>query len=811
MKLSAIGIVLFFTLSVFGVEHGSLMTTVQEVTNLANNNEVKTEVINASKEYLYQLTLYRQGKLSFASLQSHYDSSFSHLLSTVKSLIIEDTTGTIVPIQLDYDSSHQSDYEKHLQMLIGLVQETLNIPPYQSLLPPIDAYNNLLANGDFSSGTTGWQISEGSGNLKVNSPDPYDTTTPVENKNSLSFERVPPKPGYISVSQKIATTPNHIYLVGGYVIGSPPGNHGGAYSGGIDVTGAISITSSITGKTTHFSQTSNELDQSGLHRRFYWVKACNTSMTLTLSGGAETVFKNIVVTDITKEAQQTLNYANTIFPPVSTSDYPDVGHYPQVERKLNVGDNLLDGSVSIQENIDQSALKNAGHPYWYIDGSIQANHSIKITNALNGAHALYMPTNASITTNGPVPCPIGEYTLSLQVYIPEEHTGKINLQFSGTSLIDNTSLPKISQDFTGLIAGQVNPVQIKISSDEFQEMPEGTFFRPSATITNTGDAITVYGVSLIPEDRALYDQINNINPYEPDRSWYQQASISKTYDFTTGKIDRDWAVALTGNTMFAPGAPACDFTKITTGGIQLVSKRDNDSSPPYANGGIQSTQFIPSGHNFSISMTFTASNNGSEYEPTVALWTYGESQRGPESSIYHTNAPGTDPITEFDCEMGSDITLDTPPPENSVYVRDGSYIGHAVGGHSEYFDTNDNETPKWKEVPNFWDEKTHKLTMEGNYSKAGHLILTRILDNTTFSIQDVGPGPFSPMYVKIALENPNWNSRGLGNGQAQLEIQNITIKTSIPNDRIPTISITDIDYSWFTPGGGGACSYTPFQ
>ena len=266
--------------------------------------------------------------------------------------------------------------------------------------------------------------------------------------------------------------------------------------------------------------------------------------------------------------------------------------------------------------------------------------------------------------------------------------------------------------------------------------------------------------------------------------------------------------------MFAPGAPASDFTMQTSDGIKLLSTYDKDGSPPYANGGIQSTQMIPSGQSFSISMTFTATSDGSGYEPTVALWTYGESQRGPESPIYHINAPGADPITEFDCEMGSDSAPNTPPPAGELCVRDGSYIGHAFGGHSEYIDMNGDGSPDWKQVPDFWDGKTHNLNMRGIYSSGGTFTLIRSLDGVPFSKQYLGLGPFSPMYIKIALENPNWNSRGHITGKAEMVIHSVDVSISPKQDTkgitIPTIAIDDIDYIWFTPGGGGAISYCPF-
>lgn len=811
MKRAIWGISLLCIIRAVAGEYGSLLTTTEEGSRLATHPQVKEAIVQSSQEYEKNLTLYRQGTFSYDSLETNYSSTFLALLNTIKSLIAQDTTGVISPIQNDYDTAHAAEYEDHLKQLIGMTQKELQIPAYQCLLPPKDSDKNLLINGDFSEGTTGWEITGGSGTLKINSPDPYDTTSPVENKNSLSFSDIPSKPGYISVSQEVKTVPGHLYLVGGYILGSPPSGDNGAYSGGISVTGAVYLTSSITQKTTAFPQDSNEIDEGGFHRRFFWFTASGNTMRVSLSGGEKTVFKNIVVSDISPLSDP-LSYANSVFPEVGTEGDPDVGHYPQVEWKLQVGDNLLDGDISIQKNINPSPLKNAGHPYWYFDGSIPANHEIKITNALNGAHALYMPKDASTTTNGPIPCPIGDYTLFAKVFVPEGGSGSVNLQFNGTSLLNSTSLPKISETFTSLTSGQVTPIQIKIPASTFESMEPGTFFRPAATLTNLSDPAFLFAVCLIPDQATLYDQINHINPYNPDRSWYQKTGSIQTYDFTQGAISTDWAVAITGNTMFAPGTPPSDFTKVTNSGIQLISTRDNTSSPPYANGGIQSTQFIPSDQDFSIEMTFIATNDGSGYEPTVALWTYGESQRGPNHPLYHTHAPGADPITEFDCEMGSDISPNIPPPLNSICVRDGSYIGHAVGGHGEYLDTHADGTPLWKVVPSFWDGNVHTLKMEGKYTANGRLTLTRILDgNPPFSTQDLGTGPFSPMYVKIALENPEWNSRGLGNGKAQLEIQNITINIAPPSGQIPPIPLEQIDYAWFTPGGGGGCSYTPFQ
>lgn len=791
-------------------ETGSMWTTAEEATNLANDPVAGPAIQGSSSKYNDALTKYRAGSIQFADLQKEYASIFPALLESVKDAISKDTTGKILPIQGDYDASHQSEYTAYLQTLIGLAQNLLNIPAYQCLLPPSSDYKNLLENGDFSQQTTGWSVSSGAGTMKVNPPGTYDKTSPVENKNSLSFTGIPTKPGYVSVSQTIPTTPGHTYLVSGYVIGTPPDSPDHPYTGGISLDQARFYTSSTTEKVMHFPQNSNELDEKDWHRRYFWVEASGTSMTINLSGAKDTVFKSIGIYDVPPD--KAFEIADQVCPPVTTTGAPEVGHYPQVEKKLSYGDNLLDGAISIQKNIDQSALNNAGHPYWFFDSHNQANKQIKITNATNGAHGLYMPTNASVTSNAPVQCPSGAYNYSMEVYVPSDSEGKVNVQISGTSLTDNASLPKTSKDFDNLNKGEVNTIQFPVDESIFQNLPKGTFFRPTVAITNLGDNVTIFSTQLDSQDNSLYDQINEINPYCQRNPWSQPT----TYDFTTGPVSRDWAMSLTGNTMFSPGAPATDYTTQTKQGIQLASHRDNSSSPKFSNGGIQSTQMLPSGENFSMSMDFILSSQDPSYKPTVALWTYGESQRGPDSPLYHTNAPGAGVITEFDCEMGSDSGDNSPPPEGFTYARDGSYIGYAEGGHSEYIDMDSKGLPDWKKVPDFWDGKTHTLSMEGNYNPNGHMIITRKLDGKIFSTQDVGPGPFSPTYIKIAFENPdNWNSRGRGNGSAIMTIPKITVHTSPPENlssgvTIPTIPASEMDYIWFTPGGGGSPSYTPF-
>ena len=255
-----------------------MLTAAEESGNLAKDSAVSAAIQSSSTQYNTALEKYRSESITFTELQKEYSTIFSNLLTTVKELISKDTTGKISPIQTDYDDQHQEEYSAHLQVLIGHAQDILKIPAYQCVLPPSPDYKNLLKNGDFIRGTADWALTAGQATLKVNSPDPYDKTSPVENKSSLSFTDMPPKPGYATVSQSVTTTPGHTYLVSGYVIGTPPAQAGDAFSGGISISGAKSITSTITGKTTHFPQTSNEIYNSRIQRCYYWVKAAGNEM-----------------------------------------------------------------------------------------------------------------------------------------------------------------------------------------------------------------------------------------------------------------------------------------------------------------------------------------------------------------------------------------------------------------------------------------------------------------------------------------------------------------------------------------------------
>ena len=77
---------------------------------------------------------------------------------------------------------------------------------------------------------------------------------------------------------------------------------------------------------------------------------------VNLFGGPQTVFKNISVIDVGEG--NSFQIAQDLVPPPVTTGNPQVGYYPQIEQKLQQEDNLVDGAISIQKNVDQIQLNN---------------------------------------------------------------------------------------------------------------------------------------------------------------------------------------------------------------------------------------------------------------------------------------------------------------------------------------------------------------------------------------------------------------------------------------------------------------------
>ena len=109
--------------------------------------------------------------------------------------------------------------------------------------------------------------------------------------------------------------------------------------------------------------------------------------------------------------------------------------------------------------------------------------------------------------------------------------------------------------------------------------------------------------------------------------------------------------------------------------------------------------------------------------------------------------------------------------------------------------------------------------MSGEWKDENLLLTLAITDQTTGKTtllgdpQNLGSGPFSFMYVKIGLENPSWNSKSQGLGSASVVLKGISVVQGpdIPENVAQTIPLSEMDYAWFTPGGGGGMSYVPFK
>ncbi|MBM3197625.1 MAG: hypothetical protein FJZ58_00020 [Chlamydiae bacterium] len=780
------------------------MTDQEEAAAISEDSVIKKLILQASADYTVSLSQYRSGTLRWDELQDAYNNIFAQLLSTVKTEILSGT-GAVHAIADDYDSAHSTAFDSHIQNLLGMAQLNLGLSATQVFMPPLPdtdpIYPNLIRGGEIPS-LENWNLSSGEGSLE-------NGQIITKNPNGASF------------SQEVPTIPGRWYLISCNISGSYQGQdkygNDNSYSGNISVLHA----------NPTFSQISDELDEAGRHRRYFWVQASGNSMIISLSGvgviGGELgpIFQYVSVRDLsidcsTEQGQfQAMSLSQQICPPVLPTGSQEVGWYPQVEELLIEGGNLIDGGVSMMKNVDASALGNAGHPYWYF-GKQKDNpvdKYIKIINGLNGAHGLMLPPGADPVTNGPVPIPKADYAVTCLVYVNEAEGASLRISFTGTNLYDGSQLPKLYQDFTNLPAGY-STVVLQVPESLFDE--DGVFFRPSIIFENNGKVfVNIYNMSLIANSSEVYEQINKINPYNPNRSWYSTDGCNINYDFTSRDVSSDWAIALTGNQMFAAHV---DDVGVSNHGIVLMSHCQ--SASVYDSGGVQSTQLIDPMKDFSLSVSFKALHNDPGYEPTFAVWTYGESQKGPDASLSHRNAPSFDVITEFDCEMGSDPNQGQPLANPSqMYMRPGSYIGYAAGGHNELLPPGAN----WVLMPNFWqkdsfgDYDSYKITMSGNWSN-GHLLLTRYLVNlntgivTQLGTENLGSGPFSSMYVKIALENPDWNSKSHTVGEASLAIQGCSIFQGADiEENIPhKILLSDMDYLWFTPGGGGGISYIPF-
>lgn len=222
------------------------MTDQEEALALSEDQTVSGLIKKASAEYLSFLRQYQNGSLTWNQLQVNYTNIFTNLVTETKAQIGNSQT-LIHAISNDYDSEHDTAFSLHIQLLLGLAEKNLGITAAQVFMPALPStdltYPSLIQGGDLPS-SENWKLASGSGTLtngQISTQDP----------NGSSF------------SQTIQVTPGHWYLISADINGANEGKdkygNENVYSGSISTVNA----------NTNFPQTSDELDEGGLHRRYF--------------------------------------------------------------------------------------------------------------------------------------------------------------------------------------------------------------------------------------------------------------------------------------------------------------------------------------------------------------------------------------------------------------------------------------------------------------------------------------------------------------------------------------------------------------
>lgn len=469
----------------------------------------------------------------------------------------------------------------------------------------------------------------------------------------------------------------------------------------------------------------------------------------------------------------------------SPSPGPVSGLYPQLKTNITPTTNLLDGGMHGSSGYANS-LGGSTYPYW---------PSKKLT---GGAALQTSPPGLSLPqgsaaqgvamTGIPVPASGQTYTVSfttdqdpsnLSIDIQGDHVANVSETYQSPAL----SLTSTKQaDGTYQVTATINQSDFPgVKSHTL--MQAGTFTKGSIAFSNAGSPLTVTNINLTAS-QGLCAEMNQFNPYASGRSWSSPSGSNNTYDFTQSMGD-DWGMSLHGNDIFAPGMPAANFTHQDSQGLHLGYNLDGK----HTSGGIQSSQCIPSGNDFTISMNFKFDQAGGPPYPTLAMWTYGQ----------ELDASGSK-NTEFDMEMGAG---NGSPP---TIIRDGSFRSSSPPPNS-----GEVISKPLKTMPDIWDGKPHTCKMVGSYQPNGDLQVTRYIDGKVISTQDLGKGPFNPMYIKIALENPSWNPAAKGSGQSNVTISGMTVDTTpSTNYQTTKVPIDSLDFASWTPGGFQGPSYCPF-
>jgi hypothetical protein len=238
---------------------GSGMTNDEEALAISQDLATGKLIQQSSSIYALSLIQYKNGSLTWAQLQEAHDKAFSNLTSAIK-LQITTSSQEIHAIASDYDKEHELDYDQHIQQLLGLAQKNLGITAEKVFLPPLPSkdttYPNLITGGSIPS-QKNWPLASGSGSL-------------------VNGQIITDSPNGASFSQEVLVTPGHWYLISGNIDGASEGKD--KYGNDNVFSGTITVIHA----NADFPQSSDELDEGGLHRRYFWAQAADTSMTLYL-------------------------------------------------------------------------------------------------------------------------------------------------------------------------------------------------------------------------------------------------------------------------------------------------------------------------------------------------------------------------------------------------------------------------------------------------------------------------------------------------------------------------------------------------
>ena len=753
------------------------------------------------------------------------------------------------------DPLTDTHYIGHLMDLVGQAQadasissDNVNMPQDQALLQA----NNM--------------IKDGSGKAP-----PCTGSTPVHTTN------------YKDNSYTMPVKNGDVYLVSAYIKGkSPPDGKPGSYTypGAVTVNGATKSTDAYSvpkaKSELDLGQQTNAITSPGWHREYFWVKANAPDGQMTVALGGEkgdtpaddTQMKGVSVVDLTTlsatyggpidpyssddAAKNAMNLAQKMIPPTLTTKDLAVGNLPQAKGQTfggGPGDrtNLMDANISAHTNIPNGVPGTPAHmsngstyPYYSYD-----TNTATVDRGIDNMNTMNVDAGASYTTNAMTPVEIPpkgstiSYSYTISVAVPPGGTFEGSITVAGQDKYANQQMkmPKVAfgdKSVNNTNSVQTHDVTVKIPESFFanDQLSAGSSWSPSFTMTSGSSPLTMYNPRLVDtsSDKSatpsgVYSWLNKQNPYL--NTFPKSTDPSATQNGSEITKSGEWGVAQTGNGMYGPSPNSMQYTQATPNGVTVNSTNSNGK---WANGGIESSKMLTGHDNFNISMTFSAKSTPGYY-PTMALWTYGESDPNPDSPAYHRAGPGAKEVTEFDEEMGTNKTYAPDSPvtnDNELYARDGNYVGAQYGGSSEITNrpSADGASTWGQPQSSFWNKSTeYTLSMTGTYNSEGDLIMTRKLypvgsspdsPGAIWSQANVGKGPFNAQNVKIVLENPGWNSSAHTNGRASLNITSLTVSQEPPTNlkagvTIPTTPQDNTDYAWFTPsGGGGTAAYIPF-